>query len=71
MVTPKLFIKTCQERNGFIKIPQRLFDALTLFQFIWNFIHALICKKTPAMLEELANQAWIWKKLLTYHYATV
>lgn len=56
--------------KGFTKKAPRLHDAIALFQFIWNFIHRLKCKKTPAMIEGLAVKPWTWKKLLTYHYAT-
>lgn len=54
--------------KGFAKKASRLYDALARFQFIWNFIHPMKCKMTPAMIEGLAEQAWTWKKLLTYQY---
>lgn len=54
--------------KGFTKKPSRLYDALALFQFIWNFLHPLKCKMTPAMIEGLTQEAWTWKKLLTYQY---
>ena len=47
--------------KGFTKIDFRLHDALALFRFIWNFIHPLKSKKTPAMIEGLSEQAWTWK----------
>jgi hypothetical protein len=55
--------------KGFTKKAARLHDAIALFQFIRNFIHPLKSKKTPAMIEELTEQVWTWKKLLTYQYA--
>jgi len=52
--------------KGFTKIAPRLYDALAFFQFVWNFIHQMKNKKTPAMIEGLAEQAWTWKKFLIY-----
>jgi hypothetical protein len=54
--------------KGFTKKAPKLYDALALFQFVWNFIHPLKCKKTPAMIEGLAVKPWTWKNLLTYRY---
>lgn len=54
--------------KGFTKEASRLYDALTLFQFIWNFMHSMKCKMTPAMIEGLTEEAWTWKKLFTYKY---
>ena len=54
--------------KGFTKIDVKLHDALALFRFIWNFIHPLKSKKTPAMIEGLSEHAWTWKKFLTYQY---
>jgi hypothetical protein len=54
--------------KGFSKKAPSLYDALVLFQFIWNFIHTLKHKITPAMMEGLAEEVWTWKKLLTYQY---
>lgn len=54
--------------KGFTKKLPRLHDALAFFQFVWNFIHPLKRKQTPAMIEGLTEHPLTWKNLLTYRY---
>jgi hypothetical protein len=54
--------------KGYTKKVPRLHDAVALFQFIWNFIHPLKCKQTPAMIEGLTESPLTWKNLLTHRY---
>ena len=43
--------------------------ALGFFQFHWNWMDPLPCKKTPMMIENLSDHIWTWKEFLLYHFA--
>ena len=39
-------------------------NALTVFQFYWNFMHEIDKKLTPAILEHQATKIWTWGNFL-------
>ena len=39
-------------------------NALSLFQFAWNFMHEISEKVTPAICEHQATKIWTWGNLL-------
>ncbi len=43
--------------------------ALGFFQFHWNWMDPLPCKKTPIMIENLSDHIWSWNEFLFYHFA--
>ena len=43
--------------------------ALGFFQFHWNLMDPLPCKKTPMMIENLSDHIWSWYDFLFYHIA--
>jgi hypothetical protein len=43
--------------------------ALGFFQFHWNWMDPLPCKKTPIMIENLSDHIWSWNDFLFYHFA--
>lgn len=46
------------------KNKQALNDAITVFQFYWNFMHQREKKLTPAMQEGIVTRTWTWGNLL-------
>ena len=44
----------------FSKKKYRLFCALNLFQFYWNFMSEIRRNKSPAMVENLSGRLWTW-----------
>ena len=43
--------------------------ALGFFQFHWNWMDPLPCKKTPSMIENLSDHIWSWNEFLFYRFA--
>jgi len=50
----------------YAKNRDRLSDAISIFQFYWNFMHELREKQTPAIMEDVATKVWTWGNLLHY-----
>jgi hypothetical protein len=48
------------------KKKQRLKDAITLFQFYWNFINEFKRDKSPAMIEGLTDHIWNWDEFFRF-----
>jgi len=48
----------------FSKRRWRLECSLQVFQFYWNFINEFKRRKSPAMLEGLADHLWTWHEFL-------
>lgn len=46
------------------KNKRALNDAITVFQFYWNFMHQREKKLTPAMQERIVTKTWTWGNLL-------
>jgi len=53
----------------FSKRKSRLYDAMDLFQFYWNFINNFQRRGSPAMLEGISDHIWTWHEFLHSHYA--
>ena len=47
----------------FSKKKQRLYCAVILFQFYWNFMNEFRRGTSPAMLENLSESLWSWDDL--------
>lgn len=48
------------------KTGKRLEDAITIFQFYWNFIKPLSNEETPAMKENVSDRIWSWRCFLLW-----
>lgn len=59
-----------RKTKTFSKITEMLYYAVALFQFYWNFMDPLPCKRTPAMLEKLATEVWTWERFIRYQHAS-
>lgn len=67
----------CRERIGrlvrkskcFSKNNIQLENALSLFQFYWNFMNEFKRKTSPGMMEEMTDHIWSWDEFLTFNFA--
>lgn len=53
----------------FSKYKRRLYCAIHLFQFYWDFINEFKRNASPAMLEGVTDRLWSWHDFLMFHYA--
>jgi len=56
-----------RKTKGISKKKAALNYALEFFQFYWNRMDPLPCKKTPIMIENLSDHIWSWNDFLFHH----
>ena len=56
-----------RKTKGISKKKTGLNSALGFFQFYWNWMDPLPCKKTPIMIENLSDHIWSWNDFLFHH----
>ncbi len=61
--------RLARKTKCYSKEKSRLWDAMELIQFHWNFMDTIHDNLTPAMIESLSDYVWNQDDFLLFHYA--